>query len=153
MAFRALRRLLPVCDGCVQNESFLKKKDLFFCGHVGNPGTVGPFSVLKIEDQNFIFHVYYSKEPHLLQWEMNFFCREGTSILLHISERTNFFRRSTTSEGNTSVVMWQRKRNFQVRVPFFHENAHLHSEVWHKRRVGLLKPSLFIFELSSVQNL
>jgi len=75
--------------------------------------TVGPFTVLKFEDQNFISHIYYRREPTFTTDSEQIFRRAGSPILLHISERTTFISQQYQSGGNTGVILFQENKKYK----------------------------------------
>ena len=75
--------------------------------------TVGPFTVLKFEDQTFISTFTTEGRPHLLQIQKQIFRRAGSPILLHISERTTFISQQYQSGGNTGVILFQENKTYK----------------------------------------
>ena len=69
---------------------------------------MGPFTVLKFKDQNFISNIYYRKGPSFTTVSRRAVASGGSPILLHIFQGRHFFSRQCQGEGNTGVVMFQK---------------------------------------------
>ena len=74
-------------------------------------GTVGPFTVLKFKDQNFISNIYYRKGPSFTTVSRCVRSLAGQPNFTAHFQRAPLLLQQYQGEGNTGVVMFQKSSN------------------------------------------
>jgi len=73
--------------------------------------TVGPFTVLKFKDQNFISNIYYRKGPSFTTVSRCVRSLAGQPNFTAHFQRAPLLLQQYQGEGNTGVVMFQKSSN------------------------------------------
>jgi hypothetical protein len=73
--------------------------------------TVGPFTVLKFKDQNFISNIYYRKGPSFTTVSRCVRSLAGHPNFTAHFQRAPLLLQQYQGEGNTGVVMFQKSSN------------------------------------------
>ena len=95
---RESHRGMVTVDGCRWRE-----------GGMGD--TVGPFTVLKFKDQNFISNIYYRKGPSFTTVSRCVRSLAGQPNFTAHFQRAPLLLQQYQGEGNTGVVMFQKSSN------------------------------------------
>ena len=130
-------------NDCVRDEIWVTVPVTF------NPGgfTVGPFTVLKFKDQNFISNIYYRKGPSFTTVSRCVRSLAGQpNFTAHFYKGRHFFCNSTREKETLVLSCSKNRQTFSVRASFSPGNASFDLNEVAASAASLLKQHLFTFQ-------